>query len=329
MSYKLNKPQKIRLDISTLCQLKCPICTNANKEIANELGFGYLKYDNFKHLIVTNPSIKHIEISNYGEIFLNPDLLSILKLSHKNNVRLYADNGVNLNDVDDEVLESIVKYKLRRMTCSIDGATQDTYHKYRKNGNFNTVISNIKKINLHKNKYQSRFPVLTWQYVIFGHNENEIASAKKAAKSLNMKFQPKLSWDSEYSPIKNSTLVKNETGLSLESGSRQMLNNAFPCHQLWEEPQINWDGKILGCCWNYWKEFGRNAFSDGLIKSLNMENITYARQMLIGNAPHRDDLPCSTCSLYIDFKKNGVYLKRGILRQAYLMARNIYKYFKY
>ena len=31
------------------------------------------------------------------------------------------------------------------------------------------------------------------------------------------------------------------------------------CDQLWSGPQINWDGKVLGCCRNFWDEFGGNA----------------------------------------------------------------------
>ena len=41
------------------------------------------------------------------------------------------------------------------------------------------------------------------------------------------------------------------------------------CHQLWDAPQINWDGKILGCCRNFWGDFGGNAFTEGLFQSVN------------------------------------------------------------
>ncbi len=34
------------------------------------------------------------------------------------------------------------------------------------------------------------------------------------------------------------------------------------CFQLWDEPQVNWDGKILGCCVSYWGELGGNAFTE-------------------------------------------------------------------
>ena len=43
------------------------------------------------------------------------------------------------------------------MTCSIDGASSATYKIYRKGGDFETVMANIRKINEFKAKYQSAF----------------------------------------------------------------------------------------------------------------------------------------------------------------------------
>jgi hypothetical protein len=83
------------------------------------------------------------------------------------------------------------------------------------------------------------------------------------------------------------------------------------CRMLWEEPQINWDGKILGCCCNYWKAFDGNAFTDGLVDVLNSEPITYARLMLQGARPPREDIPCTTCDLYWGRFQSKQWLKRG------------------
>ena len=56
---------------------------------------------------------------------------------------------------------------------------------------------------------------------------------------------------------------------------------------------------MIGCCRNFWGDFGGNAFTDGLINSINNERITYAREMLCGRKQVRDDIPCSTCEIYI------------------------------
>jgi len=65
---------------------------------------------------------------------------------------------------------------------------------------------------------------------------------------------------------KNPDFVKRESGLAVSDCEEdwKMQGGEYGasfCRMLWEEPQINWDGKILGCCCNYWKAFPGNAFN--------------------------------------------------------------------
>ena len=55
-----------------------------------------------------------------------------------------------MNNATDEMLEALVKYGFAHMRCSIDGASNESYSQYRIRGNFDRVISNIRKINEYK-----------------------------------------------------------------------------------------------------------------------------------------------------------------------------------
>ena len=265
-------------------------------------------------MINKNKFLTQVELSNYGEIFLNPDFMEILKYSHEKGIKLTAHNGVNLNDVKDEVMEGLVKYQFRSLICSIDGASQETYVKYRVRGNFEKVINNIKKINVLKAKYNSQYPKLCWLFIIFGHNEHEIEKAKKLAGELNMEFKHKLSWDSDFSPIKNPEVVKKQTGMEVTSREEYLhrYNEDYMkgiCRQLWETPQVNWNGKLLGCCRNFWGDFGENVFKKGLLTSVNNSKIRYARRMLQGKEKPSEEIPCTTCSIYLNMKKYSKWIE--------------------
>ena len=70
----MNSIQKISIDASTFCQLKCPECSTSKGIIKNGIvGSGILSFDNFKKIVDCNPNIREIELSNWGEIFLNPE----------------------------------------------------------------------------------------------------------------------------------------------------------------------------------------------------------------------------------------------------------------
>lgn len=308
-------PRRIRLEASSFCQLRCPSCPTTTGHIHPAVGSGFLKFSDLKTLIDRNPGLEQIELSNYGEIFLNPQLTQILEYAHRSGVSIALQNGANLNHVKDEVLEALVKYQVSVLTCSIDGASPETYRVYRVRGDFDTVIANIKKINLYKQRHRSKLPRLIWQFVVFGHNEHEIPAARDMATALGMEFHTKITWDDKFSPIRDPEFVRAQTGSravtrdEFERETGEKYGNSI-CRQLWDDPQINWDGKVLGCCRNFWGDFGGNAFNDGLAASLEHEKMLYARDMLAGGKPPRDDIPCTTCEMYLAMRKSAQFIER-------------------
>ncbi len=341
----LIRPASIRIEASSLCQLRCPCCPQTqgiisqpylskqdtailtNKEdylnpwfahatIARKkpIGLGYLQFNDFKRIIEENRWIKHVELSNWGEMFLNPQLVSIVEYAYANKVLLTADNGVNLNSATGEVLEALVKYKFLSLSCSINGVTNETYSRYSVGGSLEKVIENIKKINAYKKKYNSKFPILHWQFVIFGDNENEIEAARAQAKRLGMYFFLRLNVSDTYSPLVNKDLVRRYVLGGYVSRreyfekKKEIKRQKLICSQLWNSPQINWDGRALGCCLNYWDDFG-DVFNSSLEEVLNNEKMTYAREMLLGRKPFREDIPCANCIYYKFMKDTGRWLR--------------------
>jgi MoaA/NifB/PqqE/SkfB family radical SAM enzyme len=315
--------------------LKCQACPTAKGVIGKScVGSKFLEFQAFKRILDNNLWLKNIEISNWGEIFLNPDILSIMKYGYEKKVSLTARNGVNLNRIDEDVLEGLVKYQFKYLSVSIDGATPKTYSAYRKAGDYLQVIQNIKRINFYKNKYGSKLPHLRWQFVLFEHNKHELYIASDIARKLNMKFHIKLSWDKKLAAKKNKprtdsskyktahigmhellgsedSLIRNSKEANqfirtndkkssiisdLERSQKQIYKTV--CMQLWLSPQINCDGKILGCCINYWNNYGNVFDFPDLLTALNNEKMTYARRMSAGQVPPIKDIPCASCHRY-------------------------------
>ncbi len=160
---------------------------------------------------------------------------------------MFSSSGVNLNFVHEGVPEGLVKYGFRSLRCSIDGATPETYKMYRVGGDFDRVIVHIQEINRYKEIYGSPYPDLAWQFVVFGHNEHELPLAREKARSLNMTFDPKMSWDSAYSPIRDPAFVMAQTGwpaVTREEFEKITGHSyvRFRCYALWNSPRVNWDG---------------------------------------------------------------------------------------
>jgi hypothetical protein len=312
-------PTAIGLDASSICQLRCPSCptpSGGRKAIAP----GFLRLRDFKGLLAANV-LRHIELTNFGEIFLNKELPRILAHAHEMGVATSAAEGTNFNHVSDEALEAVVRYQLRELTCSIDGASQESYARYRVRGDFDRVIRNVERLNALKARYRSALPRLTWQFVAFGHNEHEILAARARARKLGMRFYLKLSWDERFSPVRDRELVARLSGLGVATRSEYLRRHGRHlmrqvCLQLWHAPQFNWDGTSLGCCHNIWAEFGGNLFRDGVLATVNSERMGYARAMLLGHVPARADIACTTCAIYqVRRAKSDWHAEAEILRR--------------
>ncbi|HTS51321.1 MAG TPA: hypothetical protein VMH05_25410 [Bryobacteraceae bacterium] len=313
-------PVSLQVDASLHCQLACPLCPTADGRVRPALGAGHLKLADFEALLERNPQIAHVELSNYGEMFLNPQLSDILACAFEHKVTVSGANGVNLNYAREDVLEALVRYRVRALMCSIDGATQETYARYRVNGNLGRVLAHIDKIREHRARLQSAFPLLGWQFVVFGHNEHEIGIARAMAAERGMEFVPKLNWDADYSPVGNRDLVRIETGLGAASRAeyRERRGAEYTrhiCLQLWNAPVLNWNGALLGCCVNYWSDFGVNAFTSSLAEAMASPKLEYARRMLTGEADPRDDIPCTSCYQYAAIRESGHWLRADEIRQ--------------
>lgn len=311
-------PGAVSLEACTSCQLNCKSCY-MRKNNWGGVGNGYLKYEDFKRLIDLNPQIKTIELSNNGEIFLNPDLKKIVEYAWLKGVQLTAWNGVNLNTVSDEMLETLVLCEFRGMAVSLDGTKQETYEFYRQNGDYDKVIQNIRKINYYKHRYQKKYPKLRWQFIVMNHNELEVAEAKFLAHELDMEMRFKHTWDEGFVP-QNPEMLLRETGIdfcrddSVETHHDTVVFGNQLCRQMYLCPRINWDGRLLGCCANFQYDFGVNVFEVGLKEALRSSKYMAAKKMLMNKCVDSTDLadvPCAKCAYYISIKKCNNYICAG------------------
>ena len=307
---------KARLEAFPACQLKCPACPTTSGAIRPAIVPGQLTPALFEKFLDQSPSLRIVELSNYGEVFLNKSLGAILDLAAARGISVSIENGANLNQMDDGLADTLVRTGVTELKCSIDGATQETYAKYRVKGDLAQVLANIDLINEAKRRHGSERPNLIWQFIVFGHNEHEIADARIMAAQRGMRFRAKISWDDDVSPVRDGAMVRRETGLPptraeyREETGRTYLRHM--CQQLWTEPQFNWNGDNLGCCRNFWGTFGGNAIADGFDAAFNGEKMKRARRALLGIEAPASDIPCATCDLYVDMRKTGRYLTLAI-----------------
>jgi len=322
-----SNPYVMLMDPVGYCNLKCPFCSTGNGSLSRDKQ--KLSLSTFKHIIDhLGPYLFKLQLYNWGEPLLNKDLPQMVKHVKKHNV--VTEISTNLSfPMSEEYAEEIVDSGLDFMLCSIDGASQETYEKYRVGGNFELTMKNMKMLNKKKKEKKLKTPLIIWRFLVFRHNQHEIEKAKKMAKELGveMKFirpfvrDDKPEWAStlpEFTPLehfnpeiqnkdpsdsqqlitisKNKNEKKETFPSTSEKDSNLSNENPKPCTWLWSSITINANSSVSPCCAITEQKNDFGVVEDSIKSVWNNENYRSARAIFNGTTPGPKTI-CHSCPI--------------------------------
>ena len=241
----------ISIEPTTACNLKCPQCPSGLRQFTRPTG--NLKPGlNKKILDDLGKSLQHINYYFQGEPFINPHFIDLVKEARGRNI--YVVTSTNAHFISEETAEKIVDSGLNEIIISIDGTTQETYEKYRIEGELNKVLEGTKNLITAKKKSGSALPVVTFQFLVVRHNEHQVPEIKKMATEMgadrvNLKTVQVYDFENGNDLIpENQAYARYETG----ADGRLILKNKFrnSCWRSWSSCVITWDGKVVPCCFD-------------------------------------------------------------------------------
>lgn len=265
-------PFSISYEPTTSCNLKCPQCPSGLRSFTRETGMA--EGEDFTKLIdEIGEQLMYLIFYFQGEPYLNKKLFSWINYAHQR--KIYTATSTNAHYLNEENAEKTVLSGLDRIIISLDGASQESYEKYRIGGSFEKVILGIENLVKAKKKHQSKTPFIILQNIIFKHNEHEISEIKALGKKLGVDkvaFKTAQIYDyengSNFIPEQKdfSRYKKNADGSYALKGT-----NENSCWKMWHSCVMTWDGKIVPCC------FDKDAKHQlGDFKTNNFRNIWFS-----------------------------------------------------
>ncbi|MHC4267827.1 MAG: radical SAM protein [Planctomycetota bacterium] len=292
------------IDSGNICQLKCPLCPTGVGRPTREKCF--MKFENFKKIVDEAGSyLCEIDLYNWGEPFLNKDIFRMIEYAKKAGIKVSISS--HLNTLKEEWIHSIIRSKLDHLIVSLDGASRESYQKYRIGGNYDVVISNMKKLINLKKKYKSKYPRVTWQYLVMRQNEEEVDKSRQKAAEIgvdDLDLRP-MRCDMGKEPFLNdkekvesiTEWLPREKKYSRYNYETEKKNNHLSrCLFLTTTMVINANGSVSPCCGVYdekW-DFG-NVFEDGVFHVWNNMKYQEARKTVLSKHTSNKDLICAYC----------------------------------
>jgi radical SAM protein with 4Fe4S-binding SPASM domain len=270
-----------------------------------------MSIETFKTVVGKFPELKSIELYNWGEPFLNSELFDMIEYAKKLKIFVTVHTNFSFKKSDDFFV-SLAKKGPHLLVFSLDGASQESYSKFRVNGNFQQVIDNIKKLKDFQKQLNANNSVLMWKFLVNKYNEHEISVAKEIAKEIGIRirFLPMFLGDDMVDiPQKETLEERKEKWLPADQAyileQYKNVNNGTVnkgiCNQLFKQIVINPDGRVFPCC-TITDE--NNVFGNILTESLEdiwySKKYEYSRGLFVSgaNTGNTEETICSTCNNY-------------------------------
>ncbi len=227
-----SKPLGLVVDPINNCNLSCPGCVHSTRSRTQKLfdwNSGMLSEDCFAALLRRyGPWALEIMLCNYGEPLLNPNTPRFIALARSYLMRTGLSTNMTAKRFD---AGAYVDSGLDFMTISLDGATQATYERYRKDGDLEQAFANIRALMAARTASGRENPIVSWQFLAFEHNAHEIEPAIEIARELGvdqfvvaMPFD--VSWDDP--GIRPAASVETRTVLFRKDSEHRMVANFNP-----------------------------------------------------------------------------------------------------
>ncbi|HZT34056.1 MAG TPA: radical SAM protein [Bryobacteraceae bacterium] len=329
-----SRPIGLVVDPSNMCRLACPGCVHSARSQTLKVfdwRTGTLPEDRFAALLeLYGPYAVGVYFCNYGEPLLNLHTPRLIRLAKSYLLATALSTSLSVRRFDPE---AYVESGLDVMALSIDGATQGVYERFRRHGELEVVLDNLRELVKAKRRLGRRTPMLSWNFLAFEHNMHEIPLARRMARKLGVdQFRVvnpfDVRWDDpEMRPAVMKAGVRRLNWLAIAHAAENW--NPFPrsvdavaieraferpwprgsageappgpgptCHWLYKNMVMDATGRILPCC-GAPRPDGRlvfAAFDSSGGDPFNSGKYRQARSLFSAAVPPSDGVPyCAQC----------------------------------
>ena len=300
-------PYLLIIDPCNFCNLRCPLCPTGLNDLGREQSM--MSFEHFEHYLEPHvPYLFEAYLHNWGESLLNKNVFRMIEHTQSKNIGTNLSS--NLVIATSEDLDNLIDSGLEYLVVSLDGASSETYLKYRIRGDFERVVENMSELIRRRNARGKKTPVVEWQYIVMKTKEHEIAQAEAMAKKIGvdlLRFIP-VGMPFEFRNRKETADIwfpESVKGRKSSETVEQQFGQAdkpSPCFYLYRSMVVNADGGVSPCCVVYRKNRDFGQLDENPIdvpKLWNNDKFKSARSLFSPKViEKRKPTVCDTCDIF-------------------------------
>ena len=259
------RPPAMSIEPTNLCNLHCPHCPTGARGLTRPSGS--MDFSLYQRIIdETNHELLFLLLYFQGEPFLHSDLCRMIRYARKHHI--YTGTSTNGHFFrDTAAAHAVVESGLNVLIVSVDGTDQESYARYRVNGQLDVVKKGLERVVRARNAVGSNMRIYV-QFLVFRHNEHQIEEMRRLTSNLGAdQLLLKSAQIYEDTADADNWLPKdarfrryvlNEGRLAMKGRSTRS------CRKLWTSPVITADGRVAPCCFDKDATHSFGQLSDGI-----------------------------------------------------------------
>ncbi len=318
ISRTLGRPYMAHISPSGLCDLDCVSCPTKDRRTR---GRELMPFETFRKFVdEAGDTLIYIILWSWGEPLLNADFPRMAEYAAQNNIMTVS--STNLNQLNANQARDLVTSGLDALIIAVDGTTQESYEKYRRGGNFEHVIDNIKLLVAEKERMGSKKPFLNLRMVVSRENEHEVDAFRQLGRKLKVDMISFKAFSTRQAGYENPETDRCFAPLNQKYRWYQYRDNfktdrrkqKYWCRFPWTKPTLFADGTIIFCEFDF-----RYEHPLGNIKRESFDEIWFgekAHELRQRFQKNRDNFNfCHDC--VYDYKLiDGCVLERELLNHG-------------
>lgn len=299
-----DRPSTLMVEPTNVCNLRCPACPTGARTLNRPPRA--MAFEEFRRILdqALDPPgyLRHVTLFNYGEPFLCPDLLKMVRYASDRRLRTFTSTNGHFFG-SDAVAEEVVASGLSELVVCLDGADQETIARYRKNARLDDILAGIRRVVEARHRARATHPVIELQYIVMKHNQHQAERLRAIARELAVdrfiektvgihagdpNFQ-QLAADLLPDDLSQSRYVRRPDGAFALKGAPPRA-----CEYVYSTLVVNSNGDAVPCCYDVRSEFILgNLYAEPLDDIWRGEKFRRLRRRI---AEQREALPlCRHC----------------------------------
>lgn len=299
-------PPQVIIDITNICNLKCPLCPTGARLLDREKGKMDIRlYEDLLDQLKAKVLVIHLY--NWGEPLMLRKFEQYCHLAKQRGFVVSTSSNLNIQ-LSRQKVADIINSGLDRLIVSFDGLSEKTYQLYRKGGDFGLLCQNLRLLVEMKKDLGKKYPLITLQFVRHKTNHDDLKHLGRACLKLGADFWQTVDILLLFGLGDNERLIKqwiteDRLDNSKERFDIRKTEQGLPCVHLWKYPIINFDGTISPCCYVYLQSDDIGDLKQNTFYNIwNSKRYVKARKMF----SEKNDYglkPCSDCTVFKAFSK--------------------------